>query len=268
MAQLPESRIERSSPVPYYFQLKKLLEEEIVSGRWQPGDRFPSEPAMCAHFDISRSTVRQALAELESEGLIRKEKGRGSFVARPQPSSWLLQSTHGFYDDAVREGRKVTSRVLRREIQPLPPWALDALELPPGASGVALERLRWVDDQLVMYVITHLPMRLADTVLAADLEGGSLYHTLEEQEGITVGGGYRLVEAVVARDDLAPLLEVERGAALLFVESVSWTADRRPFECYRAWHRADRTKVEVQTVPHGALSQSGLVPKTEERNRR
>jgi GntR family transcriptional regulator len=260
MAELPDSRIERSSPVPFYFQLKKVLEEEIVSGRWQPGDRFPSEPAMCSHFDISRSTVRQALAELESEGLIRKEKGRGSFVARPQPSSWLLQSTHGFYDDAVREGRKVTSRVLRRGIEPLPQWALDALELPSGSTGVALERLRWVDDQLVMYVITHLPLRLADTVLDADLETGSLYHILAEHEGLTVGGGYRRVEAVVARDELAPLLEVERGAALLFVEAVSWTADRRRFECYRAWHRADRTKVEVQTVPHGVLSESGLLP--------
>ncbi|HEX2030255.1 MAG TPA: GntR family transcriptional regulator, partial [Actinomycetota bacterium] len=220
--QLPGSRIDRSSPVPFYFQLKKALAEEIAAGRWAVGDRLPSEPSICRHFDVSRTTVRQALAELESEGMIRREKGRGTFVAQPRGSAWLLQSSHGFFEEAVEAGRTVSSRVLRREVGPLPTWACDALDLPPGSEGVTLERLRWVDDRLVMYVINHLPARLADTVLAADLENGSLYRTLEDREGLAVFGGRRLVEAVTALEDLASLLEVEAGSPLLFVESVSW----------------------------------------------
>jgi GntR family transcriptional regulator len=257
---LPQSAIDRGSPIPFYFQLKKLLEEEIDSGRWAPGARLPSEPAICSHFDVSRTTVRQALAELEAEGVIRKDKGRGSFVAERRSTGWLLQSSHGFFEEAVREGHKVTSRVLRREVGPLPLWAVDALRLPPGAEGVTLERLRWVDGRLVMYVLTHLPAALADVVLAADLEHDSLYQTLEQRKGVTVVSGRRTVEAMVAAGDLPRLLEVDEGAPLLFVESVSFGGDSRPFECYRAWHRSDRTKIVVHAVTPEIVTRAGLEP--------
>ena len=258
--ELPEVRIDRASPVPYYFQLKKILAEEIVAGRWEHGHRLPSEPTICDHFQVSRTTVRQALAELESEGIIRREKGRGTFVEDARSSSWLLQSSHGFYEEAVRIGKRVTSRVLRLEVELLPLWASDALDLPEGTAGVSLERLRWVDDRIAMYVVNHLPADLAEVVAGADLTFGSLYGVLEERRGLRVHGGRRLVEAVTAQDELAQLLEVGPGAPLLFVESVSWDADSRPFECYRAWHRADRTKVDVQVVGQDVASRVGLVP--------
>jgi GntR family transcriptional regulator len=258
---LPQSSIDRQSPIPFYFQLKKLLSEEIESGRWAPGDRLPSEPAICHHFGVSRTTVRQALAELEAEGAIRKDKGRGSFVAERPSSGWLLQSSHGFYEGAARDGHTVTSRVLRREVGPLPRWAVDALRLPPtSTTGLTLERLRWVDGRLVMYVLTHLPAALADAVMDADLAHGSLYQTLEQSLGITVVGGRRVVEAVLACGDLPGLLEVDEGAPLLFVESVSFGPGSRPFECYRAWHRADRTKIEVQAITPEAATRAGLEP--------
>jgi GntR family transcriptional regulator len=261
-AQLPTSRIDRTSPVPFYFQLKKTLAEELVAGRWRPGDRLPSEPSICAHFDVSRSTVRQALGELEAEGMIRRDKGRGTFVAEPRSTAWLLQSSHGFYEEAVGAGHAVGSRVLRRGLEALPRWACDALDLAEGSMGVTVERLRWVDDRLVMYVITHLPAYLAEVVLAADLETGSLYQTLEKGKGVSVFGGRRVVEAVTGQEELARLLKVQPGAPLLFVESVSWDRDLRPFECYRAWHRADRTKIEVQVVNQSVAAKAGLGPTT------
>lgn len=257
-ADLPRGSVDRSSPIPLYFQLKKLLEEQIRSGRWPPASRLPSEPAICGRYAVSRTTVRQALAELEAEGLIRKEKGRGTFIAEPRQHAWHLQSAQGFYEEAIRHGHEVTSSVLRCAVDELPLWACDALRLPPGAQGVTLERLRNIDGRPVMYAVNHLPVDLAETVLAADLERGSLYRTLEEREGLTVLGGRRVVEAVAAQDELAALLEVEAGAALLFVESISWDDERRPFECYRAWHRADRTKIEVQVVHEEIATRAGL----------
>jgi GntR family transcriptional regulator len=251
-------RIDRRSPIPYYFQLKRLVADEIQSGRWEPGTRLPSEAELCDRFTVSRTTVRQALGELEREGTLRKEKGRGTFVAELGASSWLLQSSHGFHEDATREGKVVTSRVLRCELEVLPEWAADALLMPAGSHGVTLERVRFVDGQLAMYVVNHLAPRLADTVLAADLEHASLYRTLSEREGLAVAGGRRVVEAATAADELARLLGVEPGAPLLFVESVSWDEDQRPFECYRAWHRSDRSKIEVQVVAGSAVEGVGL----------
>ena len=118
---LPSASIDRGSPVPFYFQLAELLEHEIISGRWEPGLRLPSEHDFCRHFHVSRTTLRQALSRLEQEGLISRHKGRGTFVEGTRPRSWLLQSSGGFFEDEVaRKGRRVTSRVRRAKRGVLP----------------------------------------------------------------------------------------------------------------------------------------------------
>jgi GntR family transcriptional regulator len=255
---LPATAIDRRSPIPFYFQLTELLTKEIENGRWAVGDRLPSEPAICEQFGVSRTTVRQALAALESDGLIRREKGRGTFVAEQSSGGWLLQSAHGFYEEAERAGHTVQSRVLRRAVEPLPAWASDGLRLQPGSEGVVVDRLRWIDDRLVMYVVSHFPAVVAEALLDADLETASLYRVLEERQGLVVAGGRRVVEAARAEQELATLLEVELGSPLLYVEAVSWDDRLRPFECYRAWHRADRTKIEVHVVHEETAAKVGV----------
>jgi GntR family transcriptional regulator len=241
--------IDRGSPLPLYSQLKRALAAQIEAGSLSPGDRLPSEPELCARFGLSRTTVRQALAELELEGTLRREKGRGTFVAERSDTSGFLQSSSGFFDDATRQGHTVDSRVLDAEVEPLPAWATDALQLPRGALGLTLERVRSLDGAVVMYVQNHLLAEFGPAVVAADMTRASLYGTLRERHGISVAGGRRTVEAVTASDRLAELLAVEPGFPLLFVESVSWNSDERPFECYRAWHRSDRARIEVQVTP-------------------
>src|SRR4051794_16288878 len=103
---LPEPPIDRSSPVPFYFQLAEVLEGAIRSGRWQPGARLASEPELSEHYRLSRTTVRQALARLERRGLIERRKGQGTFVESAAPGLWLLQSSEGFFQNEVdRLGR-------------------------------------------------------------------------------------------------------------------------------------------------------------------
>jgi GntR family transcriptional regulator len=255
---LPAAAIDRRSPIPFYFQLTELLTREIETGRWAVGDRLPSEPALCEQFGVSRTTVRQALAALESAGLVRREKGRGTFVTERESGGWLLQSAHGFYEEAERAGHAVQSRVLARKVEALPVWASEALGLQAGSHGVTVERLRWIDEHLVMYVISHFPATVAEALLHADLETGSLYRVLEEREGLVVEGGRRVVAATRADRALAELLEVDPGAPLLCVEAVSWDNRLQLFECYRAWHRADRTKIEVHVVHEEAAAKAGL----------
>jgi GntR family transcriptional regulator len=243
---LPEPRIHRASPVPLYFQLVRALREEIVSGRWPPGERLASEPDLGKHFSVSRTVVRQALARLEDEGLLLREKGRGTFVADGRDRSWLLQSSEGFFqDEAERHGLPVTSEVLRNEVAPLPDWAADALGLPRGSEGPTIVRLRAIEDQVALYTENHLHPKLADTVLGLKPDA-SLYEALEREHGLVINGGRRVVEAVTAGEELAALLEVQPGAALAFIESVSWDDELRPFDCYQAWLRTDRTRIEVQ----------------------
>ena len=153
---LPETSIDRDSPVPFYFQLAELLEHEIVGGRWEPGVRLPSEVALCGHFSVSRTTLRQALSRLEQEGLISRHKGRGTFVEETRPRSWLLQSSGGFFEEEVeRMGRQVTSRVRRVERGPLRGWACDALTLPQGSVGLTLERVQTHLFADALYLFSH-----------------------------------------------------------------------------------------------------------------
>ena len=120
MISLPTTGIDRSSPVPFWFQLARVLEQAIASGLWRPGERLASESELCDHFGISRTTVRQALARLEQEGMVVRRKGFGTFATSAGPRMWLVQSQEGFYHDEVfRLGRAVSSQMLRRELTEL-----------------------------------------------------------------------------------------------------------------------------------------------------
>jgi GntR family transcriptional regulator len=242
-------KIDRSSPVPLYFQLARLLAEDIIRGRWPPGQRLMSEPGIGTRFGVSRATVRQAIQRLESEGLIRRVKGRGTFVADSRGRSWLLQSSGGFFHEEVdRLGFDVTSKVLRAELGPLSHWAADALALAEGSEGVILERLRYMDGRAALYVSDCLPPRLSEAALTLEHEDGSLYDRLEERAGVRVYGGRRTLEAVEAETRIAELLEVEPRTPLVFIESVSWTPELEPFHAFQSWLRTDRIRVEVQVV--------------------
>jgi GntR family transcriptional regulator len=249
--ELPAATIDRGSPVPFYFQLAELLEEEIVSGRWVPGTRVPSENELGARYGLSRTTIRQALARLEQEGLVSREKGRGTFVSDSRPRSWLIQSTEWFFhDEFVRAGRAVTSRILRLERLELPRWASDQLALAPGSEGIVVERVRSVDGLVALYVINCLPAFTAEAVIGLQA-GESLYQRLAEAGAISVVGGSRSLQAVTAGPKLAKLLEVDGGAALAYIESVTWDENERPVDCYRAWLRTDRMRLDIQVSAQG-----------------
>lgn len=258
MPDLPRASVDRGSPVPYYFQVKEFLAEEISSGRWPVGEKLPSEPVLCSHFDVSRATIRQAVGQLENEGLVRPVRGRGTFVARPR-SSWLIQSTASFHEEATRRGHDVRSQVLRCEVAQLPAWATRTLDLPEGSTGVTVERVRSLDDQIVMYVQNYLPVEYAEAVLGADLERSSLYEVLQKgADEFVISGGRRVMDAEAADEWLADLLRIDPGTPVLFVESVSWDADQRPFECYQAWHITNRARVEVHVVAEQAAERAGI----------
>jgi GntR family transcriptional regulator len=255
----PESlTIDRRSPVPLYFQIERLIEREIGSGRFLPNERLPTEPELADSFGVSRSVIRQALARLERVGVIARERGRGTFVATTRPHSWQVQSSEGFFENEVgRLGRSVSSRVLRALIEPLPVWAAELLSVPKGTAGVTLERVRFVDGMLTLYDLNHLPEQYAAAVLAlSDAPSGSLYDVLRAQYGVTVEGGHRIIDAVLADEVLGRLLEVDTGAPLLLVEGVDIDSNNRIFDCYRTWVRQDRLKLEVQ-VAQGMRSRPG-----------
>jgi GntR family transcriptional regulator len=251
----PSGVIDRASSVPFHYQLRKLLEQQIETGRWPQGDRLPSEPFLSEYYKVSRATVRQALHALEQQGLIHKEKGRGAFVNRTSSGSWLLQWAGGLFDDELtRRGITVESTVLRADIEALPDWASEALQLSADAQGVGLERLRRVDGHVALYVVNHLPHEYAAILPEIRRTStASLYWTLREQCGVEVAGSSRTLEAVSAPPPLARRLGVPSRYPLVYIQSVTRDATGKPIDCYRAWLRTDRLRIAVETDTWASL---------------
>ena len=241
-------KIDFESNIPYYIQLINILKEKIDQGEWKPGDQIPSEPDLCEMFGVSRTVIRQALREIELEGLVTRRKGKGTFVSEPKINESLVQKLTGFYQDMVARGLTPVTKVLKFELEPVNSKVAERLALEPGAPVFCIERLRYVDDTPIVMVTSYLPQSLCPNLMDFDLTGQSLYHVLETEFGIVLSHGRRTIEAVAAKAREAELLEVEECDPLMLLDSVTYLEDGTPMEYYHAVHRGDRTRFEVELV--------------------
>lgn len=240
--------IDRSSPLPLYFQLKHILTHEIASRGLEPGDLLPGDHALCATYDVSRTVVRQALTELEFEGVIERVKGKGTYVAWPKTSERLVQSLTGLFEDVAARGGHLRSEVRTLEVVAADARVAGELQLEPGAPVVLLERLRIVDDQPWALSVSHLPRYMVPGLEDEDLTDQSLYALLERRYGVRLARGHRSVGAIVARKHLSQALGIPVGAAVLELRSLSEDTAGRPVESFIAYHRADRSRFDVDLV--------------------
>ena len=240
--------VDKNSPIPYYIQLKEAIRGQIERGEWKVGEQIPGEPQLCEMFEISRTVVRQALKELTYEGLLVREKGRGTFVAEPKIGESLIQNLTGFYRDMIERGLRPVSKVLKQEVTPASPKVAGYLNLEPGSPTIEITRLRFVQDEPIVLVTTYLPCDPCRSLLEADLRYQSMYEYMEKECGLLIVRGNRTIEAVAANETEASLLQVERGAPLILINSVSFIEDGTPIEYYHALHRGDRSRFEVDLV--------------------
>lgn len=238
--------IDRSSPLPLYYQLEQILRADIASGVFEPGSLLPSESEICAQYEISRSVVRQALANLAHAGLVRTQRGRGTFVTEPKLHERFVQRATGFYEDLTRMGFSIGTRVIRQGVVDLP---IEVRQFLRRARGVRIDRVRSIDGRLLAFVTTYLPADRCPGIEQHDLVDRSLYAHLAEKYGLHVAGGQRTVGAVAAEGEVARHLEVEEGAPLLLLRSAAHAQDGEPLEWFEAWHRADRAMFEFDILP-------------------
>ncbi|PRX97271.1 GntR family transcriptional regulator [Allonocardiopsis opalescens] len=231
--------------MPFYHQLKELLLAEIERKGLRPGDRIPGDHELCLTYGVSRTVVRQALAELEFAGVVERVKGRGTFVARPKVTEGLAQSLTGLFEDAAARGSHLRSEVRALEERPAEIQVAHDLGVAPGHPVVFLERLRFIDDVPWAHTFTYVPAELAPGLLAEDFTEASLYHLLERRYGVVLARARRTIEAAVANAELARNLDIRVGDPVLVLRSVCVDGDGRPVEHFVAFHRGDRSRMEV-----------------------
>jgi GntR family transcriptional regulator len=240
------SVIDKASPVPYYQQLKDILRTDIADRGLRSGDRLPGDHELCEQYGVSRPVVRQALSELQYEGVLERVKGRGTFVAPQLTSQSLVQSLTGLYDDVAAMGRTLRSEVRTLKVTAADPDVAARLEIPVGTAVVVTERLRFVDDEPWVYAISHVPAALAPDLVDQDLRDQSLYALLERRYGLKLARSRRAVEAHTATAALARDLGIPRHGPVLKLTNVSFGPDNRPVETFVAYHRGDRSRFEVE----------------------
>lgn len=236
------------SYIPYYIQLMDILKEKVHRKEWIPGEQIPGEKDLCEHYQVSRTVVRQALRELEFEGVISRQKGKGTFIAPPKISEGLMQKLTGFYQDMVERGLKPITKVLHQQVIPAGDKISRFLDISPEEEVVDIQRLRFIGEEPIQLVTTYIPFKTCPALATVDLSNRSLYEYLEREHGIFIAKGRRYIEAVLANEAEAALLGIERGAPLLMLDSISFEQDGTPVEYYHALHRGDRSRFEVELL--------------------
>jgi GntR family transcriptional regulator len=241
-------KINFESHVPYYIQLMEILKEKVQLGNWVPGDQIPGEQDLCEIYRVSRTVVRQALRELELEGVILRRKGKGTFISQPKISEGLVQKLTGFYQDMVERGLKPGTKVLHQNISPSTEKVARFLNIEPGEKVIDIQRLRFINEEPIQLVTTYLPFEICPALASVDLTNRSLYEFLENECGVFIAKGRRYIEAVLANETEAALLGIEHGAPLLMLDSISYSENGQPIEYYHAVHRGDRSRFEVELL--------------------
>lgn len=240
---------DRRSPVPLYYQLKQYISAQIANGELSPGQQLPGESELCNLWAVSRTVVRQALSELAYEGLIDRQRGKGTFVAKPKVPEGLISGLTGLADDVAQRGQKLESRVLLLREAPATASIAAKLQLRPGEPIIELERLRFVDGQAWVLVVTYLPAILVPGLIERDLGGSeSLYRILREEYKVPILSTTRRVEAALADDREARLFGIRRGDPIIVLRSLSSTAGPggpQPLEYFVAHHRGDQSAFEI-----------------------
>ena len=238
--------IDRSSPVPLYFQLAQHLEAEIRSGSLPVGTRLENEVALARELGLSRPTVRAAFCYLAERGMVARKRGYGTVVTREKLNRDVqLTSLH---DDLIRAGQQPATKVLRNEVAVASESVAAALELPEGSLVICLERIRFADGEPIALMHNFLPaalVRLNDEAL----ETHGLYEILRAA-GIALTSATQRMSAKNALAAEARLLDEPRGAALLTMERTVLDDRDRQVEFGQHVYRASRYSLRTSLRMH------------------
>lgn len=240
-----DKKLDKSTPIPLYFQLKELILAEIKNGTYPKDSAIPTEKELSKIFDISRTTVRQAIVELVQEGWLYRVKSKGTFVSRPKINQDFMQKMESYNDQILRTGRTPRTEVLDFKVVTATSEIAEKLKIQIGDKVVYLYRKRYADEDPIVILKTYLPYDKCAFVMEHDFEKESLYSVLSVDDSVKVSFIKRRVEVMEATSDDAVKLNMKRGKPIQFVASVGYNVFGDPIEYSLARYRGDKSSFEV-----------------------
>jgi GntR family transcriptional regulator len=245
------SMVDPSASEPLYFQLMRVLANDIAARRLNPGQRLPSERRLCETYGVSRVTARRALRALVDEGLVESSRGRGWFVSSgpiSEPPNMLLS----FSAMGRARGLEPSSRLLQQSVRPATLDEADLLTIAPGAQIFELERLRLLDGHPVAIDRSRIPLVRCPSLAETDFTVASLYETLSSTTGAVPSFADYTVEAVAAPAEQARLLDLPEGGPVLAIGARTYDQAQRPLELGHMIYRGDRYRFRARLWERGA----------------
>jgi DNA-binding GntR family transcriptional regulator len=230
---LPDVVVNRSSPVPLYFQVAEQLERAIFDGKLVPGDRIANEVALAEELGLSRPTMRQAIQLLVDKGMLVRKRGVGTQVVQ-NPVHRRVELT-SLFDDLARAGQEPTTQLLGYHVGPVEEEVAAELNLTADREVVTIERLRCANGEPLAVMTNYLPVELAPA--AEELESSGLYQALRAR-GVHIRLARQRIGARPATKSEARLLAEKAGAPLLTMNRTAFDDSGKAVEygahCYRA----------------------------------
>ena len=229
----------KNKPIPLYFQLKTILIEKIESGEFKPSDQIPSEIALCDKYSISRTTVRQAVGELEHLGMVVRTQGRGTFVAR----NLFNQAPYrigGFSNSMEKQGHKPGSIVLQQKVIMPDQEVVGSLQINRNEAVAYLQRIRTLDGKPMGLENSYFPFKRFANLLEEDFKNKSLYTTLTEKYNTIPVRTKASFEAILPTDEVRRLLETPSALPILYITDISFDQNNILFQFNRVHFRGDR----------------------------
>jgi DNA-binding GntR family transcriptional regulator len=240
----PLIKVDRLSPVPLYFQVAQRLEELIESGEMPPGHQLENEISLADQLGLSRPTMRQAIQRLVDKGLLIRKRGVGTQVAHAPVRRQVELSS--LYDDLERAHRHPRTEVLSFDEVPVPDEVAVALRLPAGSPVLAIERLRYAQDEPLALMHNYLPAGLAE--ITPELLGTHGLYQILRAAGIQIRIADQTISARRATPSEIRLLHEVRGAPLLAMCRTAYDHSGRAVEYGSHVYRASRYSFELTLV--------------------
>jgi DNA-binding GntR family transcriptional regulator len=242
---MTEGPLDRTSPIPLYFQIAENLKEAIKDGRLAAGDRLDNELELAEQLGVSRPTIRQALQRLVQEGLVSRRRGLGTVVLAPRIMRPVALTS--LYDDLTETERHPETMVISVTEAECDAEVAGALSLAAGAPVLCLERLRLADGAPLALMRNYLPAGLLAGHPEKDLGTAGLYELLRRQ-GIDLNAGEQVIGARRATAKEARLLQTTRGATLLTMSRTAYDGGGAPVEHGSHAYLADRYSFKMTLV--------------------
>lgn len=238
--------VNKQSPLPIYYQLAEEIKQLIRSGELAPGDLLPSEREYAEKYNISRMTVRQAINNLVTEGLVFRQKGRGTFIADKKFEQNLAGLT-SFSEDMKKRGLAPSSKLLRFQLIEPDRATLENLALGANEKVYEIVRIRLANDLPAAVETSYIPRKIAGELQEDDWPD-SFYQFIEEKIGLTIAYGDQTIEAVLASGFEISHLNIEQGDPVLLMQRTTYLQDepKTPLEYVKSAYRADKYKFSMR----------------------